>query len=305
MDPMVLLCVGALISLALPISIAIIQDLADHHAALKKMCRQLESFPLTPINQAIGGRVVIQGRARARKSLIAPISGKQVIAYRILWERFDGSGWEKVFDLSDATDFVVEDASGRVLVNAKGKFRLLLKKQPCQKFPASPSTALKLFLAKRGIQDCENEPLRDGEEIHLSEFLLEPDHDVVVFGQARRITDARGEVTNYRAPPTRIEISKPSDGPLFIGDRPLADLLREIRYEMTLPQQTLSDKERQESFQQLFEQRWHRGVRRFKEYLRDQPDKDPQVVDDDGHHLVDRDRKVIRIRSGIPAPSLK
>lgn len=87
--------------------------------------RQLERIPLSQIQESVGGEVQIRGVAsEGRKTLTSPRTETKSLYYRYLVEReerdSDGNtSWRTVRDETEATDFFIEDASGKASVLGK------------------------------------------------------------------------------------------------------------------------------------------------------------------------------------------
>ncbi|XOV86741.1 MAG: LemA family protein [Pseudomonadota bacterium] len=87
--------------------------------------RTLERIPATSITGSVGGETQLIGQARSSGRLLqAPKSGTDTLYYRYLVEReerdSDGNkSWKTITDQSEATDFILQDASGTLLIAAQ------------------------------------------------------------------------------------------------------------------------------------------------------------------------------------------
>jgi hypothetical protein len=214
--------------------------------------RLLAGGPLRPLHAVRAGRVYVQGRASSATQLNAPLSGDQVIGYRVLVERRDGqSEWTRLVDHSEVTDFELHEETGAALVCGEGA--VLLITQEAEELPLLegqlrkgrsrlPDLVVALLQAHCHYTPAEHE----AERMRWSEFQLTEGGQVYVVGEAT-ITLARdGRLSHggaaYRATPTRTQIKGSAKRPLLICDRnreSLSSLLATVGAERYLPRRVL------------------------------------------------------------------
>ncbi len=101
--------------------------------------RKLERIPATTIMGSVGGETQLLGSAKSAGRLLeAPKSGATTLYFHYLVEReerdSDGNkSWRTVTEYSDATDFILEDASGTARITAAAD-RALIDWSVSQKF---------------------------------------------------------------------------------------------------------------------------------------------------------------------------
>jgi hypothetical protein len=196
--------------------------------ALKRRFLHGAAGPLATLRE---GRAVIEGRASPLELLRAPISGAEVIGFRVTVERArqrgdEGSWWEEVFDYALIRDFEIDDGSARVLVRTAGA-RLILEREYRRRSgllnDVPPQLRHLLSQRGRGLGSWLS-----SEQLRWSEAFLEPGEVVCVSGHARLELDPGAAGSGYRAAPQRTVIGPPADGPLIVVDRSRSAFLKEF-----------------------------------------------------------------------------
>jgi hypothetical protein len=82
---------------------------------IRRLKERIESFPWQAIATAREGRIAVQGVARAGELLRAPLSGREVIGFRVKVEQYSKdrrSHWQTLVDMSEVNAFQVQDSTG-------------------------------------------------------------------------------------------------------------------------------------------------------------------------------------------------
>lgn len=83
--------------------------------------RILEDTPIAPIRSIPMGLVHVRGKATGDDRLTSPLMGAPCFYYRVVVEKYvkndKGSSWETVRTETEERNFILEDATARVLVN--------------------------------------------------------------------------------------------------------------------------------------------------------------------------------------------
>jgi hypothetical protein len=214
--------------------------------------RLLAGGPLRPLHAVRAGRVYVQGRASSATLLTAPLSGDQVIGYRVLVERRDGQEWIRLMDHTEVTDFELHEETGAALVC--GEDAVLLITEEAGALPLLegqlhgkgrsqlPQLLVALLQAHCHYTPAEHEAAR----MRWSEFQLVEGGQVYVVGEAAVTLARDGRLSHggaaYRATPTRTQIKGSAKRPLLICDRSresLASLLTTVGAERYLPKRVL------------------------------------------------------------------
>jgi hypothetical protein len=182
----------------------------------------LGRHPIVPVGRAKSGPLVIQGRARALETLVAPLSGKQVIGYRVRVERIyrganNAPTYAPQVEETRVADFEVEDSTGNALVRASGS-RMVLELESQSKtglFKRGLPATVDALLDAHGV---EREVLIPG-EYRWSEWLLEAGETVFAYGHA---------FPPERGTPHNTVVGSAQGGELFVADLPREDLLRSL-----------------------------------------------------------------------------
>ena len=187
--------------------------------AIRRVRRLLKSCAELPVEQLQEGIALACGTVVPRQTLTAPLSGEQVIGYRLKAEQFSDvdygyQRWKPLLDITRMGDFELADGTGRALVRVEHARLLLLLADNDQLLTEkiSPGT-LKTRLGACGIE-LQEEPPDEG-AVYLTEYHLAPDTRACALGPATRRLDPGQESQNYREAPTRLVVE-----PLFVGNLP-------------------------------------------------------------------------------------
>jgi hypothetical protein len=204
---------------------------------VRRLRERIESFPWQAIATAREGRAAVQGVARAGELLRAPLSGREVIGFRVKVEHQDSSNrnarWLTLVDISEVNAFQVQDSTGTAWVEPSfSSLILALESQGRNGMFSSAPPELEQLLNKHG------ETTRGWifeKALRWSEYLLEPGERVYVGGHARREIDHALATAGYRDTPTRLVINSPDDGPMIISDSLRRDLIESLGMSSDLP----------------------------------------------------------------------
>lgn len=147
--------------------------------------------PITDVIDTDPGRVELMGRVRPLETMHAPLSGEPAVCYRLVVDEWlVDSGSDTVHIETDRQPFVLEDGTGRVLVDPNGadlrfQTETEIETEPDETTPEPVSRAL------RKVPDLEaTENKRE-----YAEAKLEPGEEVSVLGRARRDPEGPGSLT--------------------------------------------------------------------------------------------------------------
>lgn len=191
-----------------------------------KVRRALKSAPRMRIAQAPQGSVVkIAGRVRPVGPLLrAPISGRPCVYFEVIVEQYRSSGrsgyWERLIRETDVRDFLLEDGSGRALVQTIDmRVVAVYDNERRSGFMNDASPELKAFLASHGQS---SEGILFNKTLRYKEAVFEPNETVSALGVARweHDPDPTEAGTGYRDMPKRLVIESRPEGPVLASDEP-------------------------------------------------------------------------------------
>jgi hypothetical protein len=201
----------------------------------KELQKLLEGFPFASIREARDGSIGIKGRVHPLELIRAPLSGAQVVGYRVKLERRIGLyGWSIIADVSVVNDFELRDTTGCALIKSSSN-QLVLKRTLRKKIRLTDPHPRDVLSFVSCHMDCLQEPIGDNVLLRWSEFLLQSDDEVLICGDAKRELDTRQQVLSYREPPTRLIILPRANSYLLILDYQCFDLLKRFFFRTELP----------------------------------------------------------------------
>jgi hypothetical protein len=195
----------------------------------------LADTKVQPIAALEPGLVQIEGWVRSLETLEEPRNHEQVIGYRMVVDGLDAGGssffvthiWRLLFDASEVENFIVEDQSGSIRVDASDAL-FLLDYQSLDEGRIYDGLAGGLidFWERYGLSSTTVATVR---KLRLLECLLRPDTGVFVFGVASAGDRTVPGTGTYRdAPRPELSIGPfPSRG-VVISDRKRADVINYI-----------------------------------------------------------------------------
>jgi hypothetical protein len=167
----------------------------------------------------IAGRVSCVGRA----PLKAPASGRPCVCWEIVVEEeqptTEATTWQEIVRDEEAQPFMLDDGTGRALVEARYP-QLSLKKDGRYRSIAFDGAAPRLreFLESRGKPSVT--VFGQSKGMRFLEGVIEAGETVSVFGQVRLEPDPDGGGGDggYRKAATRVVIEATGDGAILISD---------------------------------------------------------------------------------------
>jgi hypothetical protein len=169
-----------------------------------------------------GEIVKIRGTLRyAGSTVVAPISGRQCVAFNVMVEQSQGKRTPIRFTEDDCTTFLLEDATGKALVSPT-LARLVVSTDAHRRSGVfeDPTPQMITLLDDHGV-DYKGIFLNN--ETRYVEGILEEGETVAVLGLAHWEPDpdpgtaARG---GYRERATRLRITDPPEGETIVSDEP-------------------------------------------------------------------------------------
>ena len=207
---------------------------AKLHAVHLRSLRDLISS-CEPCRGAINnGPVELQGRAVALGRWRSPVSGRATIGFRLRVEGHEPARPEAppvstILDTTMMQDFEIAlpDQAGHVRVCAASRCLPLLQPEPTR------SLALEDLMSPGYADLFDRVSLMASEAVSyrrfvVTEFLLEPDEPVFVFGLAYRQVDPRLPASGYRSVPERLLVGPTAEGLLVVADQDRDSLLRTL-----------------------------------------------------------------------------
>ncbi len=185
----------------------------------------LERAPRSTVHalDPCGPRVGVEGHAQALKTTTAPLSGEQVIGYRI---QIYGRG-RQVYpsihvDLSHLEAFALVDETGSALVRG-GREVLLARARSFPELLFDPDHAgLTRLFERAGYSSSD---LVGARRLSCIERVLRPDGEVFVCGAPGAVVGIGEGVSGYREPPGRVALRAPPGQRLIVADCRLGALL--------------------------------------------------------------------------------
>lgn len=172
-----------------------------------------EGQPTRLIGSIAGGEV-----------LAAPLSGRACVYYRAVVEELRGNSkhrrWVSIIEEVRSVPFVVEDGSGRALVDPTGAQIACKVDRQTSSGTFDDATAVERSFLDRH-KSASTGFLGFNRSLRYEEAILEVGERISVVGIGLREADpaAVGQVTGYRdGPPTKLRVGPCRDGKLYISD---------------------------------------------------------------------------------------
>lgn len=171
-----------------------------------------------PIRAVRDGQVArINGRVRCLGvPLVAPLSGRPCVAYRV---RVLRGTWFRVVDAAAATEFLVDDGTGRARVGAGQELVIYSRRRHTLSPQDAPGTAIRQLLDEHGV---DYEGVFAGRDMTCEEVAVAPDAMVTVRALARWEPDPEpgGVAASYREAPRRLVLLPTDDDKVLVSDDP-------------------------------------------------------------------------------------
>ncbi|MBO6937798.1 MAG: hypothetical protein JJ863_22715 [Deltaproteobacteria bacterium] len=219
MDPIVLPAIGLG-------AFAVIAGARWFLAREQRLKRRIKTLPISSIADTpeqqdvrVTGRLAYRGD---RAPLEAPLSGRPCAAWRVVVRERRGSGknkrWITILEESDSRDFVLEDESGRAIVDGTlVELAVDFDRKGGTSFFSGPSPYLEEFLHERGIA---TKGVVFGKTLDYREGALEAGEQVTVAGSGVWENDPTQRGKGYRDVGKLLRVSAMSDGNLLATDDP-------------------------------------------------------------------------------------
>jgi len=211
-----------LVVAVLPSVVAIVAFASWWVSEEQRIRRALQRAPRVDIHEARAGDVVkIIGKvASAGAQLQAPLSGRACVLYDVLvLQRYGNNGWREIIRETNAVDFLVEDETGRAIVQTR-PIRLHAENDRWfdSGFMNDATPQLEAFLEKHGK---ESGGLMFNKTLRYQECVFEAGELVAALGEAgwERDPDPDHAGEGYRDAPKRLVIA-PHEGAVILSDEP-------------------------------------------------------------------------------------
>lgn len=170
----------------------------------------------TPIAALGPGPASVEGRVAGSADLLAPISGRAAIGYRLLIERETGvRGWVAVVERSEFGDFELCDSSGVIRVRAScstTELEVAERGGEGGPFRPLPAEVVRLIAARMPVQG-----VLFHKGFRWREWVLEPDREVRVRGSVVSVA-SEAEPVGYREFGRALVLGGGAGAPLEIRD---------------------------------------------------------------------------------------
>ena len=183
-----------------------------------KMKRRIRSYPLVPRIADVPEYKDIRvsgtlAYAEGLAPLSAPFCKRPCVAWQVVVEAGVGKNWQEVIRENKAVDFVLEDESGKAIVDGTS-LTLVLKNEILGKSGIFLGTSPELveFCARRNVETL-------GRALRMREGILALNEVVTVCGQGRFERDVNAQ-TDYRSQAQVLRIGPLANGELLAGDDP-------------------------------------------------------------------------------------
>lgn len=196
--------------------------LAIVFAERARLLRWMRKQPRRAIGDAVDGEVVrLVGRvALTGAPLVAPLTGRPCAAWQVVVEEYRSNGksgsWRKVGHAHDGTEFVLDDGTGRAVIEPRAARVEMVFDQTTKSGTFDDPTAIEeALLARLGLRGrgwLFNKSLR------YQEGALEPGETIAVVGCVHREPDPHGGGGGYRTAPMRTRIGGAGERGLVITD---------------------------------------------------------------------------------------
>jgi hypothetical protein len=185
---------------------------------IKRALRAAPTVPIGKLSEGDLGRIV--GKARVLDDqLVAPLTGRACVYYiaRVQQEDSDDD-WKTIIEEEQGVTFVVDDGSGRAIVDPRGgDLALDFDARSRSGTFHDPDEREAAFLAKYGVK---SHGLIFNKRLRYREAVIEIGETVAVLGAGVREPDPTAAPGGYRdAQPTRLRLA-PGRYPLLVSDDP-------------------------------------------------------------------------------------
>ena len=192
----------------------------------QRLKRRIQTLPLSSIGDTpelqdvrVSGQLAYLGDSAP---LEAPLSGRLCAAWRVVVRERRGSGknkrWVTIVEESDSRDFVLEDGTGRAIVDGTlVELALDFDRKGGSGILGGPSPYLESFLHERGIS---TRGIVFGKTLDYREGALEAGEKVTVAGSGTWENEPSQRGQGYRDVGKLLRVGAMSDGNLLATDDP-------------------------------------------------------------------------------------
>lgn len=200
-------------------AVMLVVNLTKAERYYKKQLRRAPRFAIAKLDEGELGRIV--GHARVHEQeLVAPLTGRACVYYIAKVEvRDHGEEWKAVIVEETGVPFVLEDESGRALVDPRGAdLALEVDSRATTGLFTDPDKHQQAFLDRHNYKDG-GMIFRD--KVRFREAIIEVGEKIAVLGAGVREPDPTRSPSGYRdSQPTLLYLMNTGDHPLVISDDP-------------------------------------------------------------------------------------
>jgi hypothetical protein len=206
-------------------AIAAISYFAWYFSASAATRRELRARKRVDIGSvADGATVKISGTAahvKGLEPLTAPLSGRPCVCWEVVVEEqvrtSKSSSWREIVRDQRAQRFVIEDGTGRALVEARTPTIALHQDDSYRSGTFNDATPeLEAFLERYDLSSTGT--LGFNKQLRYCEGVIEAGERVSAFGRARLEPDPDGGGAGYRKAAMRVVIEDPEEGVMLLSD---------------------------------------------------------------------------------------
>lgn len=186
---------------------------------LKKQLREAPRRAIGSLDEGEPGRIIGEARVHEQR-LLAPLSGRECVYYIAKVQEDDGDGgWRERLEEEDSTLFVIDDGSGRAIVDPHGaELAITFDYVRTTGTFTPPDDLQQRFLERWHYRD---RGLIFRKQLRFREAIIEVGEKVAVLGAGLRELDPTRPPAGYRdSQPTLLRIARTGDRLVIISDDP-------------------------------------------------------------------------------------
>ncbi len=190
--------------------------------------QKIRNTPNSKVRSASVGLIELHGKAKLKKSILSPISGKKCVYWEVHAYYF-GSKWDPLYEKSSSTPFYLEDGTGRILVDIENASVVISTENTYQGYVNGISGKwihknVREFINKLGKGDKETFKEHRNEEIKVIEYFIPEGKEIYVLGNATPIKEVHSHIGHENLIIKEGEFEKI----LYISDQKEIKVLKEI-----------------------------------------------------------------------------
>ncbi len=186
---------------------------------IKRELRAAPSYRIDKLDEGELGRIIGKARVHDEK-LVAPLTGRECVYYIACVDEDDGEGgWKNAIEEERGVTFLLEDDSGRALVDpSPARLALDFDCQTTSGALRAPDERETQFLEKH---DFRGRGLIFRKRLRYREAVIEIGEEIAVLGAGTREPDPTRPPAGYReGPPTLLRVTSSAGHLLVISDDP-------------------------------------------------------------------------------------